>query len=352
MIIFWCFIAESMRIKNPAYMKFFSTFILTFLLCFITGSCFMTTRAQDIHFSQFDFAPIYLNPANTGNFNGDFRIAGNFRSQKNGSVNPYRTATISFDKQFFLLNQKIGVGAFILNDDAGAGELSFNKFYGSLGYNTLIGNNSIGIGLQAGYVYGKVNQWGLFDQWVDGTFTLPSGEVISNANYFDINFGLNYKRNIFIFVPEAGLSLAHINKPKKSFFDDKNEKESMRIMFYSTVKTNINDKLSVTPKFWYSQKDGDFENIFGAEAGYNLIGVKTTVKRVFGGAYARNNSMGFDAILAQVGATVGRLDIGISYDIYMSDITKSGNTNAIEISFIYKSISTILNSYSIPCERY
>jgi type IX secretion system PorP/SprF family membrane protein len=332
-------------------MKSFSRLALLLVLCFFTGGKYMFTCGQDIHFTQFDYAPLFLNPANTGNFNGDYRVSGNFRNQWKGSVNPFRTSLISFDKQIYVLNQKIGVGAFFVNDEAGAGKLTYNKLYGSLGYSTIINNNGIGAGLQVGYVFGKVNSWGLFD-YGDGTFTAPNGEDLANTNYLDINFGINYKRSFKIFQPEAGLSLLHVNKPTKSFVDDKSEKESMRFMLYSTFKTNINDKIYITPKLLVSSINSNKENIIGAEAGYNIIGVKSTVKRVFCGAYIRNNITGLDALMTQVGTTIGRLDIGISYDIYLSDINKSGNMRAFEVTFIYKSISTILNSYSIPCERY
>jgi type IX secretion system PorP/SprF family membrane protein len=337
--------------KYLLHFKFHPKFVFALVFCCGLSLKFGLITGQDVHFSQFDYDPLFINPANTGDFNGDFRVSGNFRNQSSGSANPYRTELISFDKQVFLLGKKLGIGAFFLNDEAGPGKLTFKKLYASMAYNTIVNNNGIGIGLQTGYVFGKINSWGLFED-ESGTFTGPNGEDLSGANYLDINLGLNYKRSIGIFQPEAGVSLSHINKPVKSFEDNKSEKENLKFVIYATVKTTLNDKLSLTPKFYMSSKDATSENIFGAEVNYNMIGYKTTVKKVFCGAYARNNSSGMDAFIAQAGATIGRLDIGFSYDIYLSDVTKSGNKSAFEISFIYKSISTILNSYSIPCERY
>jgi len=42
----------------------------------------------------------------------------------------------------------------------------------------------------------------------------------------------------------------------------------------------------------------------------------------------------------------------LSYDINVSGLSQSTNVSTFEISLIYKSISTVLNSYSIPCERF
>ena len=310
------------------------------------------TKAQDIHFTQFDFAPLFINSSNTGNFNGDWRVAGNFRNQWQGVSDPFRTSLISFDKQVFVLNQKLGVGAYFVNDESGKGSMSYNKLYASVGYNTIINNNGIGVGFQLGYVFGNVNSWLVYDP-LTGTYTAPNGEPMSDykSKFLDVNFGLNYKRSISIIHPEVGLSFMHLNMPSNAF-EESDEKLALRYNLYSTVKTNISDKIYVTPKFLLSGVKGSSEYIVGTEAGWNLIGIKTTVKRVFGGAYIRNGSTGFDAFMAQVGATIGRLDLGISYDMYLSDISQTGNMSAFEITFIYKSISTILNSYSIPCERY
>ncbi|HQQ95111.1 MAG TPA: type IX secretion system membrane protein PorP/SprF, partial [Bacteroidia bacterium] len=38
-------------------------------------------KAQDVHFSQYYFSPLSLNPANTGNYDGNYRFFGNYRSQ-------------------------------------------------------------------------------------------------------------------------------------------------------------------------------------------------------------------------------------------------------------------------------
>ena len=38
-------------------------------------------KAQDIHFSQWMFSPLNLNPGETGAYEGDYRVVGNYRSQ-------------------------------------------------------------------------------------------------------------------------------------------------------------------------------------------------------------------------------------------------------------------------------
>ena len=79
----------------------------------------------------------------------------------------------------------------------------------------------------------------------------------------------------------------------------------------------------------------------------------SNIKEVFGAVNLRNGiTSNVDALSVQIGASVGRVDIGINYDINISGLSEvTGYRGAFEIAFIYKSISTILNSYSIPCDR-
>ena len=51
--------------------------LITFLLI-VTAN---VLKAQDIHFSQYFNSPLSLNPAQTGNFDGNWRIVGNTRDQ-------------------------------------------------------------------------------------------------------------------------------------------------------------------------------------------------------------------------------------------------------------------------------
>ena len=59
-----------------------TTRLLTYIiLCF----CLINElNSQDIHFSQFNLAPLNLNPAMTGSFNGDYRIAGKLHQCRDG----------------------------------------------------------------------------------------------------------------------------------------------------------------------------------------------------------------------------------------------------------------------------
>ncbi|MBN1116484.1 MAG: PorP/SprF family type IX secretion system membrane protein [Bacteroidales bacterium] len=306
-------------------------------------------HAQEVHFTQFDYNPLFVNPANTGNFKGDFRVAANYRNISE----QYRTASFSIENQFYVLNQNIGAGLFVLNDESGILGMNHNKIYGSVGYGKVISNNYIGLGIQAGFVFGGVNDYKIFD-YSTGGFTLPSGEPTSlKASYLDINLGLVYKRSISIFEPEVGISFGHLNRPNPSFYDSGDEKLDLLSLGYTTIKTNISDKIYITPKILVLAKPADLSTVYGAELGYNVIGNRSTVKRIFAGMYISSGDLTtMNFISVQAGATVSRFDLAINYDVLSTLPSSNSKIGTIEIAFIFRSISTVLNSYSIPCERF
>src|SRR5512140_3855896 len=79
-------------------------------------------HAQDPSFSQFFSSPLNVNPALTGNINGEWRAISNFRSQYAGPAYPYQTGTVSFDAK--ILPDRIpedhtfGLGTMFMYDKA------------------------------------------------------------------------------------------------------------------------------------------------------------------------------------------------------------------------------------------
>src|ERR1700712_3430420 len=89
-------------------------------------------KAQDPHFSQFFASPLTLNPALTGKFDGNLRIAGNYRNQWPTINNAFTTPTISAD--FTILNNRLpendrwGLGILAVTDKQADGVLK-NSYY-------------------------------------------------------------------------------------------------------------------------------------------------------------------------------------------------------------------------------
>src|SRR5690349_24066481 len=126
-------------------------FYIAILLC----TLLKTAVAQDPNFSQFFVSPLTLNPALTGKFNGNFRVAGNYRDQWPEISKAFITSTISFDLP--ILTGKIsdldtwGVGVMAMTDKTANGVLSGNFISLTTAYHKGIdedGLQQIGIGFQ------------------------------------------------------------------------------------------------------------------------------------------------------------------------------------------------------------
>ena len=104
------------------------------LCCFLLLAASLTVRAQDPNFSQFFASPLTLNPALTGKFDGQYRVAGNYRNQWPTINNAYITGTTSFDigilKNYIPEVDQFGVGVMAFSDKSGNGALTNNYLPG------------------------------------------------------------------------------------------------------------------------------------------------------------------------------------------------------------------------------
>ena len=204
---------------------------------YIVIFCFGTVIAsgQDIHFSQYYSAPLTVNPAQTGLFDGNYRLGLNYRNQWASVTVPYQTLSAFAD--FNVRKQPynrgyLGFGLLIIRDQAGDGELSDTKIYGSFAYHLLLNKTrtmQLSFGLQAGEVQETVDFSKLYfdDQWNDIAFDqgIPSGENYntSTIHYFDVDAGAIYSFSLpDVWSFYAGAGLYNLIEPRVSFYDNEN----------------------------------------------------------------------------------------------------------------------------------
>ncbi len=302
--------------------------------------------AQDLHFSQFFNTPLTTNPANTGFIpDADYRIGAHYRNQWSAVMTvPYKTISVFGDAQLFrdkLENGWLGVGAVLLNDEAGSGSLTSTKIYGSLAYHQMLGLSSL---LSAGFNFGWANkhidQTKLkFPDQFDGKFfdsNLPTNVFLTNNNisYLDVQAGMNYayfpQENVYI---NAGYSIQHVNRPKETFFADNtnNGRIPMRHTGFVNAILKVNDRVIVNPNAYFSTQARATELVFGINANYNLS--EFGEKQLLAGVYYRLG----DAIVPMVGFELKNIQFAFSYDVTLSSLSKyNGYRGASEFSIIKK----------------
>src|SRR5580658_2092176 len=148
----------------------------------------LPANAQDPGFSQFFASPLTLNPALTGKFNGDVRVAGNYRNQWPTINNAYITSTVSADLP--LIRNHLpeyntwGIGIMGMTDQTAGGALNSNYLSLSTAYHINVdqdGYHQIGLGFQGTYATKMLDGTKLhFEDQLDqqGGWSLPSSESV------------------------------------------------------------------------------------------------------------------------------------------------------------------------------
>ncbi|MBY0536045.1 MAG: PorP/SprF family type IX secretion system membrane protein [Chitinophagaceae bacterium] len=335
------------------------TFIAALLL-------FQSARAQDPNFSQFFVSPLTLNPALTGKFNGNFRVAGNYRDQWPAISKAFVTSTASLD--FPVLRGKLsdldtwGVGILAMSDKTANGILSTNMLSLTTAYHKGLdenGMNQIGVGFQATYNTKRLDGTKLnFEDELDqfGGWTIPSGETINdqqlNLNYFDVSAGVLFNgstdgfNNYYI-----GASAYHLNKPRESFAGDVYYTLNTRYTVHAGGAIPLGDATkTIYLSSLYSTQAGAYNFVAGGAAGFALNDDPDNPSNFFAGIWTRINNVN-DAVIPYIGLEFNGFRLGASYDVNISSLkTASQSRGGLEISLIY--IKRPAGYKPVPCPRF
>jgi type IX secretion system PorP/SprF family membrane protein len=331
-----------------------------FLLFFVVlmGSI---TNAQDPHFSQFFASPLTLNPAFTGKFSGNLRVAGNYRNQWPTINRAFTTSTVSVDlpimQNRIAANDTWGVGVMGYSDQSANSAVKFNYLTLSTAFHKGLdeeGYHQIGAAFQGTYSNMMVNVSNLKfeDQLTSSGFTGVTSEVFNNTtlqnSYFDLNAGILYSgssaddNNFY-----AGVSMYHINRPKQQFtgaFFLLNPRTTIHAGGYFPVGGS--SKLHLSGLF--STQAQASETVVGGAMEFVVAdaSVESPVS-VYVGSWIRMN----DAVIPYVGLEFSDFRLGVTYDATISSLKgASQGRGGIELSLIY--IKKSPDSRGLPCPKF
>ncbi|MEA3447210.1 MAG: PorP/SprF family type IX secretion system membrane protein [Bacteroidota bacterium] len=337
-------------------------FYFKIILLITTVSFASLALAQDIHFSQFYFSPLTLNPASTGNFDGKLRFMNNYRRQWDAFSFPYQTTSIGLDRTFLLKgDDKINAGFIYLNDQSGGQNLNVNKFFLSLSYHKVFNRNKILLGIQPGYVMKKFStdgitfpdqynqQTGYYNPSVSSQVSLEGTAV----SYFDINAGLIWKPGFKKIDAEIGAAFFHLNQPSESF-TGLNNKLSVRQVYYAQSSIPLGSRFWFKPHALYMTHSAASDLVFGTQGVYNFSNVSGLLRAPFIGIYMRNGfSRNIDAVIITGGIYFNHWTIGVSWDMNVSKLSEATNNHgALEFAIIYKTFYKEFEKIIIPCDVY
>jgi len=286
--------------------------------------------------------PIYLNPALTGNFNGDWRFTGNQKSQWGSVSRPYNTFALSVENKEQILIPNLYFALNMYNDVAGDGNFRTNEFNFTTAYQYFVSSDSVHsvtAALQLGFNNKNINFSLLsFDNQFNGYKydpSLPTNEsfLIAKFTNFNLASGIVYK-----YQPEnrkeivAGLGFFNMTTPKQSFFGNTAILRDRRLVFHAKGIYKLNYEWDLQPGF-FTQFQGKYKEIvFGSNVRYIYKDRKGEFIAPYAGLWFRNR----DALNLIVGAYYNNWIAGISYDINVSKLVPASNVRGgLEFSVQY-----------------
>jgi type IX secretion system PorP/SprF family membrane protein len=315
----------------------FYSFSKVFALVCVLVMPFLAT-AQDIHYSNFGFSPLNLNPALTGVFNGDYRGTGNYRSQWRGLGGPttnFSTFSGSFDMK---VNSKkspnlppFRVGAFLRHDQAGWSKLTNSSVYLMGSYMRALTNSDLlsgGISLGVSQRRFQTGDLTWDDQFVDRQFNgnIRSADlsVFDQAVvYPDISVGANYHRQ----KPgqrsglDAGVGYFHLNHPKISFMGTPAMRCEGRLTLHFNSNIKVANKVDLLLD-GMGQFQGQHREVLGGVGGrLYLVDKHTKLIALQAGVMFRNK----DAYSPNLGLLWNNWKFAVNFDSNFSPFRVASN---------------------------
>jgi type IX secretion system PorP/SprF family membrane protein len=324
------------------------------LLGLISAGAALVATAQDVNFSQFYELPMLRNPALAGNFRGDIKAVGAFRSQWGSVTTPYKTMALGTEMRFGVgaSDNYITIGTQITNDVAGDSKLSRTQLLPVLAFHKSL-NAEKDAYLSAGFIGGFVQQrydasgLSFSDQFVNGAYsaTNPTRQRLpsSNVTYMDAGAGLTYS-NVFGYDTRyyVGVALFHFNQPRVAFDNANDMRLNQKVMVNAGLSALTGDKDRVILYGDYFSQGGYHQAQGGVMYRHTLLEEDDDygVSLSLGGFYRWN-----DAVVPVVKLDYYNLAVGLTYDVNLSKLTKaSGARGGFELTVSYSNFLNIRNS--------
>jgi type IX secretion system PorP/SprF family membrane protein len=319
-------------------MRYF--FLLLAVFFVYASSC------QDVHYTQFYNAAITVNPALSGHFEGDQRMAVNYRRQWFSIPVPYETITMAYDAKGKVNKQSFGFGGYLNYDQAGDANLSWLQ----LGFNgayhlQLSPGSTIGIGVNARLGQRALDPARLYfdDQYVDNFYdpnqptqesigTTTSGFGSLGAGYFYQFQALDSRTKGMI-----GMGVFHLNSPAIHFIGDENV--AIPMLFSNQLEGLIqaHERWDIAVNGLY-QIQGPYRELLGMlGARYYLDSNPDNLMAAqLGGGYRTS-----DAALFYLDIFYQDWIFGFSYDFNISPLDRATNQNGgpeLSLQYIIRSV--------------
>ncbi|HAP01495.1 MAG TPA: hypothetical protein DCQ93_06165 [Bacteroidetes bacterium] len=285
-------------------------------------------KAQDIHFSQFFAAPMFINPAKTGFFDGNYRMTAIYRNQWRSVTVPYQTISGTLDFSIptgFNKKDMFGIGMISYSDRAGDSHFTTNYFEGSIAYNKALdrwGKSYLGFGMQTGYYSNFIDyQYLSFDENFEGGSTTENF-AYNQLGFLDVGAGIDWN-----YIPSkdmnfnAGFTMSHINEPMQTFMDDITSHLPRKYLWHAGAMLPCGGMAAIYPRISYSAQGPHQELVFGSFGKFAMDKRANQEKSVYFGILDRWK----DAVILMARMDINEVSISFAYDVNYSKLAKASN---------------------------
>ncbi len=323
--------------------------------------------AQEVRFSQYQAAPLLLNPASPGAAQAP-TLSLNYRLQQLGVIS-YKTGYFSTMLPLYPANATYedlpigGLGLGVMSDLAGEqNELRTFQFDLSGAYNLRLNTaqtHYVTLGLQASLLQTNLDYSALI--WPSQvTFRGPDGPPPSTAQFEDQTSVLRFNTGfIWVFDPtrnitqkvsrtrwHLGASVGNLNRPDYSFLNDDSQVLAEVYRVHGGVDIRASPRISVQPGFFIISQNTRTQYTGGGTVSIHLrpealSGSENDFRLRVGGWYRYD-----DAAVLLIGGSSPRTTAALSYDLNASsERTGIGRQNTVELSIAYRFLRTRTPEY-------
>lgn len=331
---------------------------LFFVLSFLTTGL----QAQDQHFTQFYAAPLTINPALTGAFDGKFRVATIYRDQWRSVLdNPYTTYAAALDLRFqvgkYRSNQKdaAAVGILFYTDKVPGIDFITNQISISGAFHKSLNQKNtqyLSLGIQGGIAqrnltYEEVNfsdQFNGVDNYTDLTAEILPENNFAYADFaWGLNYAMSYDNKTSLFV---GIGMYHFLTPNMSFYNTESEEVAIEanplfIRYSGQIgfQFPLAKKIFMHPRAVFALQGPHLELNAGTNFRFVLGNYSNVALHV--GSWVRpvqdeQENIFLDAVVGMVGIEYNNVLFGFSFDANLGELSNSrSGQGAFEVSIAY-----------------
>jgi len=321
--------------------------------------------SQDVHFSQFDAAPLYFNPAQSGLFDCHQRVIANVK----GQWSTYNSFMASYDRPISIFSTargNFGAGALVIADYAG--EASYGNTLVKLmpAYHTNMMNSrlKLSFGLDIFMNYMSIDESKvLLENGIDpNTGAVIPGADFDNTSkfYADLGVGVNAIYNIRQDFPiNGGITMYRLfGSGGGGIASNEVQENYRRFSINANSVIPVTEVISFLPSFIFLNQKKYNEMNFGTYAMFSVGERTSVVDALYVGAWHRYGDalilgFAFDKPLS----AKWTMNFGFSYDITVSQFritdkwqtTNNVGTDSFEFSvkFINCKIPLVVNPQGI-----